>query len=250
MQHLAITGNYGVSREMSEAEVIELYNKTENVWPKDKWHQNRKIAIHRHVSKILYNSNNAFVLNIGSAAETYCTYDRIINLDISYQKVAQLKNAICASAQSLPFIDESFDISICVGSTINYCDAYTVISEIYRTTRTGGLVILEYNTTNSGEFIFTEKYKKLVDLQYIDYGNNEVETIKLFSNSYVKHIMKTLGLQIIEIKYINVMSSFLKKYSSPDLYIDWAQKLDPLLQYHMIGGSFSSNVMITARKMT
>jgi ubiquinone/menaquinone biosynthesis C-methylase UbiE len=81
--------------------------------------------------------------------------------------VGSLRNvplAVVSDAEQLPFPVNTFGIAICVGSVINYCSAASAISEFVRVLKSGGLLVLEFETSDSFEFLFTHDLSKGVTL--------------------------------------------------------------------------------------
>ncbi len=237
-------------RSMGLKQVRHLYNSTNQVWPLDPWHQNRKRTIHTAVaSHIETLPREARILNIGSADEVYS--DRsisIVNLDIAEKKLQGQDIPVCASGELLPFRDEAFDLCICVGSTINYCDAHKVIREISRILFPGGNCFIEFNSSASGEYLCIDGYGAHVNLKKIEYKYDESEIIKLFSPKYIRSLLHTENMSVVSTIYIHVISSIVQR-----IFGNWAisgkfSVLDKLFRNRAIASRLAANVLMFCKK--
>ena len=156
----------GISLE----DVAKKYNSINEVWSReDHWHQWTKKSIKEFINKeftSLTLPESYYVLNAGSAGYSYGLDEQnIIHIDIAEKKVNQLPNHVVGDIQNLPFANEQFDLVICVGSVINYCDPIPVLSEFSRAQKNGGYLMLEFENSKTWELLG----KKTFNLQSCDY---------------------------------------------------------------------------------
>lgn len=81
------------------------------------------------------------------------------------------ENYIIGSVEPIPLPDNSVDGIICAGSVVNYVDIQKAISEFSRVLKPHGFLIMEYERSNSAEFLFSKNYAKIVFLQKYKYNN-------------------------------------------------------------------------------
>ena len=118
-------------QQLDEEKIKDFYNSVDNVWGNnDPWHDYSRSFISIYIGKKDI-FKDSIVLNAGSAGNTY-TIDckNMYHVDIAEEKIKNAKNAFVASVENLPFEDNYFDNIICVGSVLNYCDAFNAISEL------------------------------------------------------------------------------------------------------------------------
>ena len=89
------------------------------------------------------------VLNAGCGKTTYKTCATIIYMDIIEEYISSFENHIVGSIEKIPLQDSSVDCVICVGSVINYADIQKAMSEFSRILKPNGILILEFERSNS-----------------------------------------------------------------------------------------------------
>ena len=147
-----------------QKQITEFYSNLKEVWPNnDKWHIYTHTAISdfvkRHIEKIK-GFEKLKILNCGSGGMTYGLTCDMYHMDIVENKICHFPHWKVASAEEIPFLDEEFDIVICVGTVINYCDAASVIKELARVLKKGGILYLEFEASGSVEYIFQKPILK------------------------------------------------------------------------------------------
>ena len=140
--------------DLNYKKIYDEYNNTENIWlPEDKWHQYTKKRIDEFLEACLNKLHlvgNEKVLNAGSGGNEYCLagFDHY-HVDISEKSIQNKRKHVVSTIESIPLDGQLFDICLCVGSVINYCDAMKAINEFYRLLKPGGTLILEFENSNS-----------------------------------------------------------------------------------------------------
>ena len=141
--------------QVDPEEVREKYNGRPEIWDEeDVWHAYTGKKLEEIVCQAVADLalNEKAVLNVGSAGSTYgLDSENHFHLDIAERLLPRGGKSVAGSAEALPFLSGSFDAVICVGSVINYCDAVPVCRETARVLRPGGWLLLEFESSESGE---------------------------------------------------------------------------------------------------
>lgn len=165
----------------------ENYGKSEP-WPdNDIWHIHTYNILHKYVQDKLNElnlDNTQIVLNAGCGRTTYETHATIIYMDIIKEYINMFENYIVGSVENIPLSDNSVDCVICVGSVINYVDIQKTLLEFSRILKPDGFLILEYERSNSAEFLFTKKYAKTVFMQAYHY-NKQTHYLWMYNEKFV-----------------------------------------------------------------
>ena len=164
----------------------ENYKKSEP-WPDDIWHSYTYKILHKHIQDYideLQFKNTQVVLNAGCGKTTYKTCATIIHMDIIEEYVNLFENYLVGSIEKIPLQDCSVDCVICVGSVINYVDIQKAMSEFSRILKPNGILILEFERSNSAEFLFTKKYAKTLFMQTYQY-NNQTHYLWMYDENFV-----------------------------------------------------------------
>ena len=190
------------------------YNNSEP-WPKrDIWHRYTFSAINQVVEQWLakYAHKGMKVLNAGSGGTEYKNCRHMIHL----------------GAVGLP--DASVDGIVCVGSVLNYADAQRTIQEFSRILKPGGFLILEFERSNSAEFLLTKKHGAYIFPQKYSY-NQQTHVLWMYSEKHIRDLFCLYHLHIQKCKRVHVMSSLLDRlgfsqetsapYSRIDQYVSF-----------------------------
>ena len=165
----------------------ENYKKSEP-WPDDDvWHSHTYKILHKYIQDYIDElklKNTQVVLNAGCGKTTYKTCASIIHMDIIEEYINLFENYLVGSIEKIPLQDNSVDCVICVGSVINYVDIQKATSEFSRILKPNGILILEFERSNSAEFLFTEKYAKTVFMQTYQY-NNQTHYLWMYDEKFV-----------------------------------------------------------------
>ena len=109
-----------------------------------------------------YSTDGMRILNAGSGGTEYKTAGEIIHLDIIEKFVCAFKDYIVGSVEDINLPNNCIDGVICVGSVLNYCDAQKAISEFSRILKPQGFYVLEFERSNSAEFLWTTNHGKYI----------------------------------------------------------------------------------------
>ena len=227
---------------------IENYKQSEP-WPdNDIWHSYTQKILHKYVQYNLDElqlSNTQVVLNAGCGKTTYTTDATIIYMDIIKEYVDLFENYLVGSVEHIPLPDTSVDCVICVGSVVNYVDIQKAISEFSRILKTNGVLILEFERSNSAEFLFTRKYAKTVFMQTYKY-NNQIHYLWMYSEKFVLQLAEYYNF-ICNKKYrYHSISSLLFRLGISEKKAAKFSKYDNLMQ--PFSYPFSHNEILILKK--
>ena len=139
------------------------------------------------------------------------------------------ENYIVGSVEKIPLPDNFVDCVICVGSVINYVDIQKTLLEFSRILKPHGVLILEYERSNSAEFLFTKKYAKTVFMQMYHY-NDQTHYLWMYNEKFVLQLAEFYNF-ICKGKYrYHGISSLLFRLGISAEYAAKFSKFDNVLQ--------------------
>ncbi len=232
-------------------EVKEFYDGIDNVWPQnDKWHDYNqseiKNFIHKSLDKIL--SKSCMILNAGSGGNTYDISLEMYHIDIVENKIKKYKRHFVGSIEDMPFNDDYFDIVICVGSVINYCDAVKSISELARVLKHSGMLVLEFENSYSFEFRNTSAYRANVSLVTTSYFGKP-HKMWVYSFNYISKLLFNNKIKILDIYPYHILSSLFYYYTKNENIAAKYTYLDSFLRHIPILRKHSGNILLLGKKM-
>ena len=193
------------------------YNARSTEFEADIWHTYTAREIERIIGERPHSTNVAepgLILFAGSGGRTNgVTRRNAIHVDLSEAALSGVPGAIVGNVEQLPLRDESAEAVICVGSVINYCDAAATIAEFGRVIRNGGTLILEFESTDSFEFIFTRTFRSAVDFVTTFY-NGHPEKIWVYSLRYIEAALAVAGFAVTSRVPIHILSPLRLRFSN------------------------------------
>ncbi len=228
--------------------VKEFYNNVSDVWNNTAWYKYSQKVITTYINKLNI-KNDDKILNAGSAGNSYgIISNNMIHLDIAENKLKGIKNACIGSIEQIPFEDNCFDIIICVGSVLNYCDAMQSISELMRVLKPNGQLLLEFESSWGFEYLHKKSYKKhatIIETYYIENQHKQW----IFSPEYIKKIIKAEQGIIINETGFHLITGLIARYAkSDDTCIKFAC-FDKLLRYVPFINKHYSNIIYMIKKL-
>lgn len=224
-----------------------------NIWPQsDRWHFYAYTTMYKYIEseyqRIKKDYSILYILNAGSGGNNYCLPDtNMMHIDIDENSLLNVKNKIISNIERMPLANNTFDLILCVGSVINYCDPLAVFSEFSRLLKSKGHLILEFESSKSLELLFNSDYNKNITLRKTFYRGEEV-TIWYFSESYINRISKEYGFKRKRTKRFHIISSLmLKVFKNPKL-ASFFSTLDKISSTIPIIKNNCSNVICTYTK--
>ncbi len=145
---------------LSLSSIRARYNNPTAFGPVDAWHRYTAGEVSRLITQHWSPSRDAGpILNAGSGgSQLDVESGRIINLDLAEWRLRRQPRAVVANIETLPLASQSMSAVICVGSVINYCDVASAISEFGRVLRKDGDLVLEFESSLSGEYLTTRDF--------------------------------------------------------------------------------------------
>lgn len=198
--------------QKSKIEEIAKQNYEESPpWPEhDPWHDQTYATIQKQTEQWLskYASTGMQILSAGSGGTEYKMPVDLIHMDIVERYISRFEHHLVGSIESIPLPDASVDGIICVGSVINYTDAQQSIAEFSRILKIGGFLILEYERSDSAEFLWTPKHRKYLFSQPYRY-NGQTHLLWMYSERHMQQMLKQHQFEIQKQKRFHSLSSFL-----------------------------------------
>lgn len=189
---------------------FRLYAQGQEIWQRgDLWNAHKRSCIERFVAQSALELIDAAgsILNAGSGGESYNWLPKTaVNSDLFLEQVKKLPQAIVSDVTSLPFSDGSFDLSICVGSVLNYVSIGEAIGELARTVKPGGHLIIHYESSNSFERWFTRSWNKAV-AGITTINSFRVDKIWVYSNRYVAEVLAEYDLIPLKAQSFHIASA-------------------------------------------
>lgn len=228
------------------AEIKDFYENIDNVWPEnDDWHYWNQKEIKKYIHSFKLHSGR--ILNAGSGGNTYDLSVDMYHVDIAESKIKNTNKYVVSSIEEMPFEDNYFDVVICVGSVINYCDAVKAISEMGRVLKHGGLLILEFENSYSFEFKNTKAYKASAAVVTTNYFNKS-HRMWVYSLNYICSIMHENKLIAGDFYPYHILSGLVYFYNRNEnkaaKYVWW----DKIFRHLPIIRQYSGNMILTGRK--
>ena len=235
-------------------EVIQKYNSLEMVWdPKDKWH----IITHEMIGNFIHSglqhiptNHDMKILNAGSAGNNYGmeTNDNLFQIDIAHKNLKANHNAIIGNIEMLPLRDKSFNLIICVGSVLNYCDPQLVLREFTRVLKLSGYIILEFESSYTFELLGRKSFNKGVTFVKTFYNGTQ-ENIWYFSEKYIYNLFQVYGYSILMRQKCHILSPLIYRITKNENIAAKFARFDKLCLKIPIIEKFSSNTIILAKKL-
>lgn len=237
---------------LDREDVRRFYNLLPRVYESsDRWHSSTRQWIRqfiaKHQNRISLNAS-ARVLNAGSGGED-CGFPEefVYHLDLAEQRLKKTARAFVGDLHEPPFEDEFFDVSVCVGSVLNYCDAATAMRALHRVTRRNGFLILEFETSWSLDYCFMPGFMKSAALVTTFYGNHKVR-LWAYSEAYVCAVLRANHFETLAQSRAHIFSPLVYKLTKNANRAAQFARLDPFLSKTPILRRFCSNVIFFCRK--
>lgn len=210
----------------------ENYRKSEP-WPdEDIWHSYTYKILHKYVQDYLDKlqlKDTQTMLNAGCGKTTYRTCATVIYMDIIEEYINIFKNYLVGSIEKIPLPDCFVDCVICVGSVINYVDIQKAISEFSRILKPNGILILEFERSNSSEFLFTKRYAKTVFMQTYQY-NEQTHYLWMYDEKFVLRLAEYYKLDCNKKYRFHTISSLFFRFGLSEQKAAKYSKFDDWLQ--------------------
>lgn len=228
------------------------YEKRKDIWAnKDKWHYYQYLTIKSFITKNVEKLNlplNVDVINLGSGGNPYCfREENMLHVDIIGKNIQKRPNSLVSNIEKIDVLDKSYNCCLCVGSVINYTDALVSIKEINRILKPNGYLFLEFENSKSFEFYRTQAYNKSAAIVETFY-QKEIERLWVYSEKFIKNILKNYGFNIIEIERFHILSPLIYKVCYDPIRAAQFCRFDKILSYFPLVSKHASNIILVAQK--
>ena len=235
-------------KEIDIEEVAKKYNEIDVIWNEnDKWHVRVQKVIQEfilNVFKSIENHQDLKILNAGSAGFSYNLNEgNILHIDIAKDKISHLKNSLVADIQNIPLPQNQFDLIVCVGSVINYCDPIKVFGEFNRVLKRSGYLILEFENSFTLELFGKKTFNRKATFVNSFY-NGLPESVWFFSESYIKELAELHGFRMLSVKRCHIISPLIYRIFKNEKFAARFGSWDKLFCYIPFLRKFSSNSII------
>lgn len=237
---------------IDQKHVQTKYNNIDEIWSKDdSWHFYTFKKISNFI-KIVFESfhirKDFILLNAGSAGNEYnINCNKHIHIDLAEQKINTKDHFLVASIENIPLEEDSVDCILCVGSVLNYTDAFQSIKEFRRTLKNKGYLIIEFENSYSFEYLFTRNFRKKADIITTFYKNEE-EKIWIYSYKFIEDILALNNFRILKKSNFHFISSLIYRISKNESFSSKFTFLDSLCKYIPILKNYSSNTILFCQK--
>jgi ubiquinone/menaquinone biosynthesis C-methylase UbiE len=243
-------------RRLNREEIRAKYNSVIEIWDKsDQWSTHSRRNIEFYVAKLQNiiekkkGKQGISILNAGSGGDDYglSKYGSHVHVDVAENRLKSCDNFVVASIENLPFEDNSFDVCVCVGSVINYCDAIKSLSELARTLKVGGHLLLEFESSKSHEFMFSSSFDKPATIVKTFY-NGTMEYIWVYSPSFILKDLELNGFTVTDERRFHLLSPLLYKITKNEILSARFACFDPFLRQTPYLRKVSANVILICEK--
>jgi hypothetical protein len=243
--------------EINSEDIAKKYSAIEVIWNEnDKWHLRQKNMIGNFILESLNHlpdHQNFKILNAGSGGHSYgLSENNVLHIDITENKISHLSNSLIADIQKLPIASQQlaqpFNLIICVGSVINYCDPILVFAEFDKVIDKSGYLILEFENSFSLELLGKSTFNSkavIIDSFY----NGKIEKIWFFSESYIRELGILHGYKIISVKRAHILSPLIYRLFKNEEFAAKFGVLDSFCSYIPFLRKFSSNTVFLFSKV-
>lgn len=230
------------------------YTERDDIWIKrDKWHyytyKTIGTFIDNNVMKLKI-SKDIDIINLGSGGNPYCFEERnMLHVDITGKNIINKPRSLISNIEKIDVPNDSYHCCLCVGSVINYTDAFRSIKEIDRILKYGGYLFLEFENSKSFEFYKTNDYNKSAAIVETFY-QGEKERLWVYSESFIKRVLKDYKFNILAMKRFHIVSPLIYRMNKNSIKASSFSKLDKILSYIPIISKNASNVILVAQKVS
>ena len=236
------------------ARIRKKYNEIGEVWEKtDRWHAWSKRQIEEEMRAVAQefaatDNSSSLIVDVGSGGCSYfSSIGRRIEIDIAESRLRQSGWAICASAESLPLLPKISDLTICVGPVINYCSLEEAVSELASVTKHQGILVLHVELSNSSEFIGSKAYRG--DAAFVTTFYKGVEQYWVYSNNFVRRMLRAYGFKIERVRYFHILSSLSYRLSRSPNLSSYLSVFDVLVRNLPMSAEIADSAIFVCRRV-
>ena len=217
-------------------------------WPEnDEWHKCtfliEKKTVELWLNRLAH--NDMVVLNAGSGGTTYEAPGKMIHFDIIEDYVKGFDNYLVGAVEKIDLPDNSVDGIICVGSVLNYANLQKAVSEFARILKRNGFFIIEFERSDSAEFLFKKEHHAYVFCKEYCY-NQQKHLLWMYSEKHVRQVLKQYNLRVNKSTRIHCLSTLFNRFGLAEQKSARFCSLDKLMQ--PISYSIAHNVLMLGTK--
>lgn len=225
------------------------YDQMERVWPPgDPWSEHTERSINAFVRRVVP-AGPLTILNAGCGGNDYGLPRSAItaNMDISLRQCRTLPRAVAGDIETIPFPDNVFDVTICVGAVINYVRAEVAIPELVRVTRPGGLTLVDFESSFSAEIMFSKHWAKrtsVIERMYVDHMDKQ----HLYSLGYVRALFERSNSRLLESRGYHTATALWERIFRKALIPRTAFAVDPFTSRMPGFRALASSILVACRR--
>lgn len=225
------------------------YDQMEHPWPHgDNWSQHTKRSIGEFVREFVPVAEG-LVLNAGCGGNEYGLAGQVtcVNLDISMRQCRTLKLPVLGDVEHIPFPDNLFDVTVCVGAVINYVRPDKAIPELARVTKPGGLILVDFESSYSAEIMFSQYWRKpltVIERIYVDH----MDMTYLFSPDHIRGLFEQAKSTVIATRGYHIATAMWERVFTEALIPRAAFSIDRLASRVPGVRALASSVLFACRK--
>ncbi len=232
--------------------IISRFGGNDEIWKNgNTWSSHIRAVVDKRIGEFFDKFPTdcvSLILNAGSGGTTYSNIPlKIVDCDLMLSRLDSKNMSVCANIENLPFPDAIFSHVLCVGSVINYADPVRCIQELSRVLVKGGVLLIDYDSSKSWEFIFTNSFNKAISLINTFYNDSE-DIIYVYSPKYIKSLLLSNELKIIKEYTYHNLSSLLYLFTKNEKFSGLFGSADYVSSKLPIFRSLSSSRILFIKK--
>ncbi len=226
------------------------YERMEHPWPADDtWSTYTKRSIGAFVREVVP-ATAGLILNAGSGGNDYGLAGRAacVNLDISPRQCRGLPKPVVGDVEHIPFPDDLFDVTLCVGAVLNYVRPETAIPELLRVTRPGGLIVVDFESSYSAEIMFSKAWAKpvsVIERLYVDH----MDKTFLYSPGHIREVFAQTGSMVVATRGYHIATAMWERIFTKALIPRAAYAVDRFASRVPGVRALASSVLMAYRKV-
>lgn len=240
--------------KINPGKTAERYNSINTIVDDDDiWHQHTQNQIFNFIHQSI-NTNSLDeefkILNVGSAGFSYgLNENNIVHLDLADKHLIHLKNSFVGDAENMPKFGQKFDLIICVGSVLNYCDPIRVINQFSENLKDNGALILEFENSYTFELLFKKNFNNTIVFTETFFDvHGDTEKLWYFSEKFIKNLLTSYDFQIISKKRFHIISPLILRITNDINYSARFIRFDKICSKIPFLNKFSSNIIYLASR--
>jgi len=152
---------------------------------------------------------STLVANLGSGGVDYgvLAYTHV-HLDRAPQQLRNVRFRVMGDVENIPLRSASVDLVLCVGEVLNLASPERVVEEISRVAKPGALLLLEFESNKSFEFIFSHAGKGNRSLINTFHNDRDI-VICILDPAYIYSLINRAGLELLRVRNFHIISALI-----------------------------------------